>query len=124
MTFSNAVATMNPSGTNNAAKIPSWHGYAYETTNGLTEEAVAAGQYKLIFVKASGDQYVYTWDGVADFAYTGYIANSGGALGTGTPDPSTTLDLGADLLEALASDAWVTGSQAYYDQNRTTDSEW
>lgn len=125
MTFSNAVATMNPSGTtNNAAKIPSWHGYVYETTTGLTEEAVAAGQFKLIFVKAGGDQYVYTYDGVADYAYTGYIANNGGALGTGTPAPSTTLDMGADLLEALVSDAWVTGSQTYYDTNRTTDSEW
>jgi hypothetical protein len=32
--------------------------------------------------------------------------------------------MGADLLEALVSDAWTTGSQTYYDANRTTDSEW
>ena len=124
MTFSNATAMISPSAANNATKVPSWHGYVFETTSGLTEEAVAAGQFKLIFVKANGDQYVYTFDGVADYAYTGYIANNSGALGTGSPSTSTTLGMGADLLEALVSDAWVTGSQTYYDTNRTTDSEW
>ena len=124
MTFSNATASINPSGANNATKIPSWHGYVYETTVGMTDEDVAAGKYKLIFVKANGDQYVFTYDGIADFSYTGYIANNGGALGTGTPVPGTTLEMGADLLEALVSDAWTTGSQTYYDSSRTTDSEW
>lgn len=124
MTFSNATASINPTGANNATKIPSWHGYVYETTSGMTDEDVAAGKYKLIFVKANGDQYVYTYDGVADFTYNGFIANNDGALGTGSPVVGTTLTLGADLLEALVSDAWVTGSQTYFDQNRTADSEW
>ena len=124
MTFSNAVSIISPSGANNATKIPSWHGYVYKTTTGLTDEDVAAGKYKFIFVKSVGDQYVYLYDGVADFSYTGYIANDNGALGTGTPDPSTKLVMDADLLEALASDAWETGSQTYYDENRTTEGEW
>ena len=40
---------------------------------------------------ANGDQYVYLFDGVADFTYLGYIANDDGELGTGNPVPGTTL---------------------------------
>lgn len=124
MTFSNAVSSINAAGTNNATKIPSWHGYVYKTTTGMTDSDVLAGKFQLRFVKSNGDQYVYTFDGNSDYAYTGYIANASGALGTGSPVAGTTLTLDADLLEALASDAWETNAQVYYDANRTTEGEW
>ena len=125
MTFSNALASITPSGTgNNATKIPSWHGYVYKTTTGMSDSDVTAGKYELRFVKSNGDCFVYTFDGVADYSYTGKISNTSGAIGTGSPVVGSTLTLDADLLEALAVDTWEIGSQAYYDENRTTEGEW
>ena len=108
----------------NAAKVPEWHGYVYKTTTGLTEQQVAAGMYKLVFVKANGDQYVYQWDGLADFTYLGYIENDDGALGDGDPVPGTTLVHDADLLEAYVAETWTIGAQATYESRRTADSNW
>ena len=108
----------------NAAKIPQWHGYVYKTTTGLTEEEIAAGKYKLVFVKANGDQYVFQWDGVADFTYLGYVANDDGALGDDTPAPGTTLVFDPDFLEAVAASNWESGAQATYETRRTAGSNW
>ena len=108
----------------NAAKVPEWHGYVWKHTTGLTEADVAAGKYKLVFVKANGDQYVYLFDGVADYTYLGCIANDDGALGTGNPVVGTTLVQDADLLEAYAAETWYTGAQATFEARRTADSNW
>ena len=108
----------------NAAKVPEWHGYVWKHTNGLTEADVEAGKYKLVFVKANGDQYVYLWDGVADFTYLGYIVNDDGQLGTGAPVSTTPLVQDADLLEAYAEETWFTGAQATFESRRTADSNW
>ena len=108
----------------NAAKVPSWHGYVYKTTDGLDEGEIAAGKYKLVFVKANGDQYVYEWDGVADFEYLGFVANSEGELGTGDPVPGTTLAFDPDFLEAVLANNWEIGAQETYDTRRTADSNW
>ena len=108
----------------NAAKVPEWHGYVYKTTTGLTDEQIAAGMYKLIYVKANGDQYVFQWDGVADFTYLGYIANNSGDLGSGAPNSETPLVQDADLLEAYAAETWTIGAQATYESRRTADSNW
>ena len=108
----------------NAAKIPSWHGYVWKTTTGLTEEEIAAGKYKLVFVKANGDQYVYEWDGVADYTYLGYIANDEGALDDGDPVPGTTLAFDPDFLEAISANNWESGAQETYDARRTAGSNW
>ena len=108
----------------NAAKVPEWHGYVYKTTTGLTDEQIAAGMYKLIYVKANGDQYVFQWDGVADFTYLGYIANNSGDLGSAAPNPETPLVQDADLLEAYAAETWTIGAQATYESRRTADSNW
>ena len=125
MPISNIIRTIQASDTTqNAAKVPEWHGYVYKTTTGLTEQEVAAGKYKLIFVKANGDQYVYQFDGVADFTYIGYIANDDGALGTGSPASGTTLEQDADLLEAYAAETWTIGAQATYESRRTAGSNW
>ena len=125
MPISNIIRVIDAAdSTHNAAKVPEWHGYVYKTTTGLTEAEVAAGKYKLIFVKANGDQYVYQWDGLADFTYLGYIANDDGALGTGSPVPGTTLVQDADLPEAIAEETWTIGAQATYESRRTADSNW
>lgn len=124
MTFSDALSRIGASETNDATKIPSWHGFVYKTVAAMSESDVAAGKYQLRFVKSNGDQYVFTWDGVADFVYTGYIANSSGAMGTGSPVVGTTLTMDADLLEALSVNSWEIGSKTYYDSQRTTDGEW
>ena len=125
MPISNIIRTIQASDpTQNAAKVPEWHGYVYKTTTGLTEQEVAAGKYKLIYVKANGDQYVYQWDGLADFAYLGYIENDDGALGTGSPVSGTTLVQDADLLEAYAAETWTIGAQATYEARRTAGSNW
>ena len=125
MPISNIIRTIDASDTTrNAAKVPEWHGYVYKTTTGLTEADVAAGKYKLIFVKANGDQYVYQFDGLADFAYLGYVANDDGALGTGSPVPGTTLAQDPDLLEAYAAETWTIGAQSTYESRRTAGSNW
>ena len=125
MSISNIIRVIDAAdATRNAAKVPEWHGYVYKTTTGLTEQQVAAGMYKLVFVKANGDQYVYQWDGIADFTYLGCIANDDGALGTGNPVPGTTLVFDADLLEAVAAETWTIGAQATYESRRTSDSNW
>jgi hypothetical protein len=75
-------------------------------------------------VKSNGDQYAFLWDGNADYSYAGYVENSSGELGTGSPSTSTTLVLDPDLLEALVSDAWDSGAQSYFDEQRTTEGAW
>ena len=125
MPISNIIRVIDAAdATRNAAKVPEWHGYVYKTTTGLAEDEVAAGKYKLVFVKANGDQYVYEWDGVADFTYLGYVANDEGALDDGEPVPGTTLVLDPDFLEAVAANNWESGSQETYDTRRTDGSNW
>jgi len=125
MPISNIIRVLNASdATYNAAKVPEWHGYVWKHTTGLTDADVSAGKYKLVFVKANGDQYVYQFDGLADFTYLGYIANNDGALGTGTPVVGTTLAQDPDLLEAYAAETWVVGAQATYESRRTAGSNW
>ena len=125
MPISNIIRVLDASDpARNAAKVPEWHGYVYKTTTGLTDEQIAAGMYKLIYVKANGDQYVFQWDGVADFIYLGYIANNSGDLGSGAPNSETTLVQDADLLEAYAAETWTIGAQATYESRRTADSNW
>lgn len=125
MPISNIIRVLDASDpARNAAKVPEWHGYVYKTTTGLTDEQIAAGMYKLIYVKANGDQYVFQWDGVADFIYLGYIANNSGDLGSGALNPETPLVQDADLLEAYAAETWTIGAQATYESRRTADSNW
>ena len=125
MPISNIIRVLDASDpARNAAKVPEWHGYVYKTTTGLTDEQIAAGMYKLIYVKANGDQYVFQWDGVADFIYLGYIANNSGDLGSGAPNSETPLVQDADLLEAYAAETWTIGAQATYESRRTADSNW
>ena len=125
MPISNIIRVIDAAdATRNAAKVPEWHGYVYKTTTGLSDADIAAGKYKLIFVKANGDQYVFQWDGLADFTYLGYIANDDGALGTGSPVPGTTLVFDQDLLEAVAEETWTVGAQATFESRRTADSNW
>ena len=125
MPISNIIRVLDASDpARNAAKVPEWHGYVYKTTTGLTDEQIAAGMYKLIYVKANGDQYVFQWDGVADFIYLGYIANNSGNLGSGAPNSETPLVQDADLLEAYAAETWTIGAQATYESRRTADSNW
>ena len=125
MPISNIIRVLDASDpARNAAKVPEWHGYVYKTTTGLTDEQIAAGMYKLIYVKANGDQYVFQWDGVADFTYLGYIANNSGDLGSGAPNSETPLVQDADLLEAYAAETWTIGAQATYESRRTADSNW
>lgn len=125
MPISNIIRVLDASDpARNAAKVPEWRGYVYKTTTGLTDEQIAAGMYKLIYVKANGDQYVFQWDGVADFTYLGYIANNSGDLGSGAPNPETPLMQDADLLEAYAAETWTIGAQATYESRRTADSNW
>lgn len=125
MPISNIIRVIDAAdSTRNAAKVPEWHGYVYKTTTGLTEQQAASGMYKLVFVKANGDQYVYQWDGLADFTYVGFVENDDGALGTSAPAPSTTLVQDADLLEAYAAETWQIGAQATYESRRTADSNW
>lgn len=123
MTFSNAVAMINTTG-NNATKIPSWHGYVYKNVDGMTEQDVAAGKFELRFVKSDGKQYVFTWDGVGDYVYTGYIVDNSGSLGTGDPSTATKLEMDPDLLEALSVDTWETGTQSYFETQRTGEGPW
>lgn len=125
MPISNIIRVIDAAdATRNAAKVPGWHGYIYKTTAGLSEQQVAAGLYKIIYVKANGDQYVFQFDGVADFTYLGYIANADGELSSGDPVPGTPLEQDADLLEAYATDTWTIGAQATYESRRTADSNW
>ena len=125
MPISNIIRVIDAADlTRNAAKVPEWHGYVYKTTNGLSEADVAAGMYKLVFVKANGDQYVYQFDGLADFTYLGYIVNDDGELGTGAPASGTTLAFDPDLLEAVAAETWTIGAQATYEARRTAGSNW
>ena len=123
MTFSNAVASIQTTG-NNATKIPSWNGYVYKYITGMSEQDVAAGKFQLRFVKADGKQYVFTFDGSYDYTYTGYIVDSSGSLGTGDPSDATPLNVDADLLEAIISDAWEIGTQTYFESVRVATKVW
>ena len=128
MTFSNAVAGISESSeSRNATKIPQWAGYVYKSSTGLTEEEISNGKFRLVFVKSNGDQFVYKWDGVADYDYEGVLTHSGSntlALLTETPTASTKLVVDADLLEALTYDTWDIGAQAQYDSRRVGPGEW
>ena len=114
--------------TQNAAKFPVWAGgYVYKTTTGLTEQEVAAGKHRIVFVHANGDQYVYKWDGVADYAYEGYLAHgTSNALAslTGSPVSGTALPFDADFLEAVCGYSWEIGAQATFEARRTGGGVW
>jgi len=113
--------------TKNAAKDTSWGAYVHKTTSGMSTQDVADGKFKLIFVQRDGDQYVFTYGGTASptYTYTGCIAKgASGAKGTGSPDPSTALELDATLMQAIIGDAWITGSLDNFEAARNGSGEW
>ena len=115
--------------TQNAAKFPAWAGgYVYKTTSGLTEEEIAAGKHRMVFVHADGDQYVFKWDGVADYDYEGYLAhdtdNALADISTESPVSGTALPFDADFLEAVSANSWEIGAQATFEGRRTGGSLW
>jgi len=129
MDIANAFRYLNASdATSNAAKYPVWAGgYVYKATTGLTEQEIAANKHRLVFVHANGDQYVFKWDGVADYVYEGYLVHTGSstlAALTGTPVVGTTLPFDADFLEAVSGQTWETGAQATYEARRTGGGLW
>lgn len=115
--------------TQNAAKFPAWAGgYVYKTTTGLTEQEVAAGKHRMVFVHADGDQYIFKWDGVADYVYEGYLEhdtdNALADISSGSPVSGTALPFDADFLEAAAANSWEVGAQATFEGRRTGGSLW
>jgi len=115
--------------TQNAAKFPAWAGgYVYKTTTGLTEQEVAAGKHRMVFVHADGDQYIYKWDGVADYGYEGYLehgtSNALADISSGSPVSGTALPFDADFLEAAAANSWEIGAQATFEGRRTGGGLW
>lgn len=115
--------------TQNAAKFPAWAGgYVYKTTSGLTEEEIAAGKHRMVFVHADGDQYVFKWDGVADYGYEGYLEhdtdNALADISTESPVSGTALPFDADFLEAVSANSWEIGAQATFEGRRTGGSLW
>lgn len=129
MDIASAMNAMNYADTaNNAAKFPVWAGgYAYKTQLGLSEDDMDAGKYRMVFVHANGDQYVFKWDGVADYVYEGYLAHTGTstlASLTGTPVAGTALPFDADFLEAIAGTDWQVGAQATFEGRRTGGGLW
>ena len=103
MPISNIIRTIQASDpTQNAAKVPEWHGYVYKTTTGLTEAEIAAGKYKLIYVKANGDQYVFQWDGSGYTKQIREMKCSTGMKGHATPQGT------------FQGDGKVTANQWYY----------
>jgi len=114
---------------NNAAKFTVWpSGYAYKTVLGLTDAEVTAGKYRLVFVQANGDQFVFKWNGVADFTYEGYAVHTGTSdladLATAVLVTATKLNCDADFMEACCSFNWETGAQATYESRRTGGGVW
>jgi len=129
MDIASAFQYLNASDANsNAAKFPVWSGgYVYKTTTGLTEQETAANKHRLVFVHSNGDQYVFKWNGVADYSYEGYLAHTGTdtlAALTGTPVAGTSLTFDADFLEAICGTTWETGAQATYESRRTGGGVW
>ena len=115
--------------TQNAAKFPAWAGgYVYKTTTGLTEQEVAAGKHRMVFVHADGDQYIFKWDGVADYGYEGYLEhdtdNALADISTESPVSGTALPFDADFLEAAAANNWEVGAQATFEGRRTGGGLW
>ena len=115
--------------TQNAAKFPAWAGgYVYKTTTGLTEQEVAAGKHRMVFVHADGDQYIFKWDGVADYVYEGYLqhgtSNALADISSESPVSGTALPFDADFLEAAAANSWEIGAQATFEGRRTGGSLW
>lgn len=115
--------------TQNAAKFPVWAGgYVYKTTTGLTDEEIAAGKHRLVFVHANGDQYIYKWDGVADYGYEGYLEHGSdyalADISSGSPVSGTALPFDADFLEAAAGFSWEIGAQATFEARRTGGGLW
>lgn len=113
----------------NAAKFPAWAGgYVYKTTSGLTEEEIAAGKHRMVFVHADGDQYVFKWDGVADYGYEGYLEhdtdNALADISTESPVSGTALPFDADFLEAVSANSWEIGAQATFEGRRTCGGLW
>jgi len=115
--------------TQNAAKFPVWAGgYVYKTTAGLTDSEISAGKHRLVFVHSDGDQYIFKWDGVADYVYEGYLAhgsnNAIADISSGSPVSGTALPFDADFLEAVSGFSWETGAQATFEARRTGDGLW
>ena len=129
MDIATAMSYLKPDdATQDAAKYPVWSGgYVFKTTTGLTEQEIAAGKFRKVFVHANGDQYVFKWDGVADFAYEGYLAHTGTstlAALTGTPVAGTALPFDADFLEAVCGQSWEVGAKATFESRRTGGGLW
>ena len=129
MDLSSALSYMKADdATLNAAKFPAWAGYVYKTTTGLTEQEVAAGKHRMVFVHADGDQYIFKWDGVADYGYEGYLqhgtSNALADISSGSPVSGTALPFDADFLEAVSAVSWETGAQATFEGRRTGGGLW
>lgn len=130
MDISSAVAYLKSDDTlSNAAKFPAWPGgYVYKTTLGVSAADIDAGKFRLVFVHSSGDQYIFKWNGVADYAYEGYLAHTGtndlASLTSGTPSVAVSLPCDADMLEAILSTSWETGAQSTYEARRKTPGLW
>lgn len=107
-----------------AAKRPSWRGGYVRKDEIKTGDEVTG--YKYTFVTAEGDQYVYTYTiATGAMVYTGKIAHgSDGALGTGTPDPSSKMEFDPVLFAGMLSDDWFSGSAETFEAARTGDGLW
>ena len=130
MEFASALSYLrSDDAASNAAKFPQWAGgYVYKTTAGLTEQEIAAKKYRIVFVHGNGDQYVFKWDGVADFTYEGYLAhgtsNALADVSSGSPVSGTALPFDADFLEAVGGNSWTVGAQATFEGRRTGGGVW
>jgi len=130
MDIASALAALkSDDATQNAAKFPVWAGgYVYKTTSGLTEQEITSGKHRLVFVHANGDQYVFKWDGVADYGYEGYLAHTGtntlANIVTSSPVAGTAMTLDQDFLEASCGFTWEVGAQATYESRRTGEGLW
>ena len=129
MDIASAMSYLNADdATQNAAKYPVWAGgYVFKTTEGLTEEEIAAGKFRKVFVHANGDQFVFKWDGLADYHYEGCLTHTGTnslAALTGTPVKSTALPFDEDFLEAVEGTDWETGAKSTFEARRNGSGLW
>ena len=119
MPISNIIRSLVAAdGGRNAAKVPEMKGYLVKTTDGLSEEEIAAGKFKLVFVNADGDRYVFAFDG-SGYAYVGFAKAR-----SDTPDASVAFALDGEIFTALTGDNWTIGSRDAFEAARTAVRKW
>ena len=124
MPISNIIRSLVAAdGARNAAKVPELKGYLVKTTDGLSEEEIAAGKFKLVFVNADGDQYVFAFDG-SGYAYVGFVAGASRPGDHGEPDASVAFALDGEIFTALVGDNWTIGSRDAFEAARTAVRKW